>query len=130
MSAAAWISRLAPTVVLALIVVAGIAGCGRSQADKALDSDANGYVCLACNAKFYTDREVFASFCPACKKPNVEQVLGFVCPVDKHVTMGTRVRGAVACEKCGKGTTAISIPRENELKSWGAAKKQAADVGG
>lgn len=112
----------------ALLALAG--GCSKHSADKALDSDANGYLCLSCNAKFLTDRDTFATRCPTCSKPGVEQVLGFVCAADQHVTINPRGRGGMACEKCGKGTTAVSIPTEAQLKGWGAAKKTAAEVGG
>jgi hypothetical protein len=117
-----------PSLLLCSLLL--ISGCGKRQIDKALDSDANGYACLDCGAKFYTEREVFASFCPQCKKPAIQQVLGFVCPVDKHVTIDARGRGARGCEKCGKPTGAVSIPTETQLKAWGAAKKTAAEVGG
>lgn len=122
--------RLMPLTALILFASFLVGGCGRNAADQALDSDANGYLCLACGTKFYTDRDVFATRCPSCSKPSVDQVLGFVCSADKHVTLATRGRGAMACEKCGKGTTAVSIPREQEFKTWGAAKKSAAEVGG
>ena len=114
------------TVILTLLLCA----CGRRDVDQALDSDANGYVCLDCGAKFYTDREVFATFCPQCRKPSIEQVLGFVCAADQHVTIGARGRGARGCEKCGKAVSAVSIPTESQLKTWGASKKTAAEVGG
>lgn len=122
--------RFRTFLVTAAVASAMLAGCGPNSAEKALDSDANGYVCTACDGKFYTDREVFATRCPACGKRNVEQVLGFVCAEDKEVTMGTRGRGAMACQKCGRGTTAITIPREADLQAWGADKRSAAEVGG
>jgi hypothetical protein len=119
---------LLPGLLLCLLLI--VPACGKRQIEKALDSDANGYACLDCGAKFYTDREVFATFCPQCKKKTVQQVLGFVCPVDKQVTIDARGRGARGCEKCGKPTSAVSIPTETQLKAWGAAKKTAAEVGG
>jgi hypothetical protein len=119
-------SVLLATAALAVL----LAGCGGNSADKALDSNANGYVCTACDGKFYTDRDVFATRCPSCRKRNVEQVLGFVCSHDKEVTIATRGRGAVACQKCGRGTSAIVIPREADLQAWGADKRTAAEVGG
>jgi len=124
--------HIACGTVLALLFALSLAlvGCGKNAAEQALDSDANGYLCLACETRFYTDREVFATRCPSCGKPKVDQVLGFVCPADKHVTLATRGRGAMACEKCGKGTSAVSIPREQEFKAWGAVKKSGAEVGG
>jgi len=115
---------------LFLVAVAGaISGCGRAQDDAALDSDVNGFVCLSCMAKFYTDRQVFANHCPSCQKPNVELVMGFLCPADQHVSYAPRGRGSLACEKCGKVTGSLSIPREVELKAWGAVHKTGPEVG-
>ena len=117
-------------VLSAFVLFAVFAGCGKSEVDRALDSDANGYVCLKCMAKFYTERSVFPTRCPECKKPNIEQVLGYVCEADKQVTLGPRGRGAVPCSKCAKPTSRLSIPRELDFKTWGATKKTAAEVGG
>jgi len=111
-----------------LLVLAGL-DCGPHRDDAALDSDANGFLCLDCQAKFYTDRMVFANHCPACQKPRVEMVVGFVCPADGEVTYAPRGRGALACQKCGKVTNRLTIPRELELKAWGAEHKTAAEVG-
>lgn len=105
------------------------AGCDKNrQVEEALNSDANGYLCLKCTARFYTDRDVFASHCPQCKAPNIEMAIGFVCEADKHVTYGARGRGTRACEQCGKVTSALSLPRESDLKAWGATRRGNADV--
>ncbi|HPY32224.1 MAG TPA: hypothetical protein PLT00_16425 [Verrucomicrobiota bacterium] len=108
----------------------GGAGCGKSQVEAALDSDANGYLCLECQTKFYTDRAVFANVCPACKKGNIQPVVGFVCPADQEITIAPRGQGFHACKKCGRPTSALMIPRESDLKAWGAPKKAKADVAG
>lgn len=113
--------------LLTALVVLG--ACGPRSDEAALDSDANGFVCLDCQSKFYTDRTVFPNHCPACQKPQVEMVVGFQCPADSQVTYGPRGRGFVACEKCGKVTNALIIPRLAQLKEWGAVHKSAADVG-
>jgi hypothetical protein len=113
---------------LSLLLVL-LAGCGKTAEDAALDSDANGFLCLDCKAKFYTERKVFANHCPACKQPRVELVMGFVCPGDQHTSYGPRGRGFAACEKCGKITNALVIPRKAELVGWGAQPKTAAEVG-
>lgn len=107
-----------------------IAGCSKSAVDQALDSDANGYVCLACKAKFYTDRKVFPTRCPDCKQPSIEAALGFVCEADQSVIIGPRGQRSAKCEKCGNPTTSLSIPREADLKSWGATKKTELEVSG
>lgn len=105
-------------------------GCGPRGGDEAaLDSDANGYVCLECNAKFYTDRKIFPNHCPTCKKANVEMVLGYVCTTDQQVQYGPRGKGGMKCPACGKTTTSIAIPRQAELQAWGATQSSGADVG-
>ncbi len=123
-----------PRALLLLIsLLAGAfagAGCGKSSADRALDSDANGYVCLVCKAKFYTDRKVFATCCPDCKKPNLAQAVGFVCAADQQTTVGPRGLRSVPCQKCGAATTGLNIPRESDFKAWGATHKNEAEVTG
>jgi DNA-directed RNA polymerase subunit RPC12/RpoP len=104
-------------------------GCKKSAIDQALESDANGYVCRSCKAKFYTDRSVFANQCPNCKSADLLQVVGFVCAADGHVTVGPRGTGSMACEQCGKVTSGLSVPRETDFKAWGAGKKTRAEVG-
>jgi hypothetical protein len=118
--------------VLCLLAMVGLflTGCGKSAVDEALDSDANGYVCLACKAMFYTDRTVFATRCPECKKPDIEQAIGYVCAADQRVTIGPRGRRSVACKTCGAATTSMSIPREADFKEWGATHKSESDVTG
>lgn len=116
-------------MVLGLVMILAVGGCGRQSDDAALDSDANGFLCLDCQAKFYTDREVFANDCPACRKGRVEMVLGFVCPSDGEVTYAPRGRGSLACGTCGKVTGSLTIPREAELKVWGAVYKAGPEVG-
>ena len=116
--------------LLAFLVVAALgAGCKKNAIDQALETDANGYVCNGCNAKFYTERVVFANRCPSCKSMNLVQVVGFVCPADGHVTVAPRGMGSQSCEKCGKTTSGLSIPRETDFTSWGAAKKTRQEVG-
>ena len=112
-----------------LLCLCLISGCKKSAIDQALDSDTNGYVCRACEARFYTDRDVFANNCPNCKSMKLAQVVGFVCPDDKQVTIAPRGIGSLACPKCGKTTSALIIPRETDFKTWGAAKKTRTEVG-
>ncbi len=106
-----------------------LAGC-KDKVEDALDTDANGYVCMKCAARFYMERDVFPNTCPQCKQGDIEQVMGAICADDKHMTLGPRSRrGAVSCEKCRKPTTGLAIPREADLIKWGAQKKTAAEVG-
>lgn len=123
------IRAVVQTIVVSTWLLLLAAGCGKSPVDAALDSDANGYLCKACKARFYTEREVFANHCPGCKSPQISQVVGFVCPDDKHVTIAPRGIGSLACEQCGKVTSGLSIPREKDFRAWGAGKKTAAEVG-
>jgi hypothetical protein len=118
---------------LALLLFAALGvlcGCGKSSVNQALESDANGYLCRGCKTKFYVDREIFADFCPNCKSPGIDQVVGFVCAADSHTTVGPRGRGSMRCEKCGQATSGLSIPRAAELQAWGAAKKTRKEVCG
>ena len=114
-------------MLAASLLLAILAGCGKSAVDQALDADANGYLCLKCQTKFYTARRVFPTHCPVCKKPNIEEVMGFVCEADKQMTLGPRSRGSLACEKCGKRTSALALPRKRDLKAWGATLKTEAE---
>lgn len=117
-------------LVVAVTVATLLTGCGDAEVNSALDSDANGYVCLGCKAQFYTDRTVFPTRCPDCKKQNFEQAIGYVCAADKHTTIGPRGRGGMACKQCGAITTGLSIPREAELKAWGATHRAEPEVTG
>jgi hypothetical protein len=103
-------------------------GCNESSNEQALDSDANGYQCMACNAKFYTERSVFAAACPECRKPNIEQAMGYVCDQDNAVTVAPRGVRSVKCRQCQANTTGMSIPRQADFVTWGAAKRAAAEV--
>jgi len=104
------------------------AGCGKSAVDRALESDARGYFCPGCKSKFFTEYAVIADVCPQCKNNDILEVVGFVCPADRHTTLAPRGRGAASCEKCGKPSSSLKLPNEAELKNWGASRKSRADV--
>lgn len=124
-----WVADGGPLLACALAgALLCVAGCGKSTVDQALESDANGYVCLVCQAKFYTDRTVFPTRCPDCKKPDIEEAMGFICQADQSVVIGPRGQRSAKCGKCGNPTTALSIPREADLRAWGATKKTEAEV--
>src|SRR5262245_27685487 len=80
-----------------------LTGCKKDAAFDALDTDANGYLCLKCGAKFYTERTVFmGSKCPQCNQDTLTQAVGYYCEKDKHLTIRAREgdRQGALCEKC------------------------------
>ena len=113
---------------LLLLGLIGLSGCFKSESEAALETDANGYLCQSCRAKFYTERAVFADICPNCKSLQLAQVVGFACQDDGFVTVAARGAGFVACEKCRKHVSSLVIPREEALKAWGAPKKTRTEV--
>lgn len=113
----------------ALALTLLLSGCAKSSIDRALESDANGYVCGSCTARFYTARDIFPIHCPQCKQQDIQQVVGYVCAEDKHVSLSPRGRAGMPCDKCGKPTSGLCLPHETYLKAWGAAKKTGPEVG-
>ena len=104
-----------------------LGGCKKDVAKEASDSDANGYVCLKCEAKLYADRSVFLGpKCPKCQQDSLVEVVGYVCPKDSHLTIRARQgdrRGAPVCEACQEPLAGgMRLPREKDLKAWGATK--------
>lgn len=120
-----------PTRVLSLLLVcvfaALLAGCKKSVAEDASDSDANGYQCVACSVKLYTDRSNFIGpQCPKCQKDMLMEVVGYHCEKDQHLTIRPRVGdrlGSPVCDQCKAPVSSMRLPREKELKAWGAAKQ-------
>ena len=118
-----------PSVVLVIGIAALgslVAGCKKDSAAQAMDSDANGYLCLKCGAKLYTERSVFIGpQCPKCQQESLINVAAYFCEKDQHLTIRPR-RGegsGAACEKCQTPlNNAMREPRERELKAWGATK--------
>jgi DNA-directed RNA polymerase subunit RPC12/RpoP len=108
--------------VLALMATA----CKKDVALEAMDSDANGYLCLKCGVKLYTDRSVFIGpQCPKCQQDSLMDVVGYECAKDHHLTIRPKRgdRQALACEQCqGPLVNAMRSPREKDLKAWGATK--------
>ena len=101
-------------------------GCGKDVSKQASDSDSNGYLCTKCGAKLYTDRSVFlAQKCPKCQQDGLVEVVGYECPKDHHVTIRGRSNdrnSATMCEKCQGPLGGMLLPREKDLKAWGAEK--------
>jgi hypothetical protein len=124
-----WNLFFAAQILFLLLWAIVLVGCGKTAEDAALNSDANGFICMDCKTKFYTDRNVFANYCPSCRKPGIEMVVGFVCATDGHVSYAPRGKGALSCEQCGKRASGLSIPKESELRLWGAVHKSGSEVG-
>jgi hypothetical protein len=104
-----------------------LTGCTKNEAEEASKSDVNGFLCPSCNEKFYTSVRVYPSYCPKCKKTDVVEVVGYIL-TDGTVFIGPRdFKGGDP--NMSKATGSIKLPRENELKAWGATKRTAQEVG-
>ncbi len=118
--------RLAGVVAFLAALALGATSCKKDVALEAMDSDANGYLCLKCGVKLYTARSVFIGpRCPKCQQETLMNVVGYECPKDHHLTIRPK-RGdsqPLACEQCqGPLVNAMKSPREKDLKAWGATK--------
>ena len=113
------------SVGLAAIVLMAT-GCKKDAALDAMDSDANGYVCLKCGVKLYTARSVFIGpKCPKCQEESLMDVVGYYCQKCQHLTIRARRgdRHGAVCEQCQQSlANAMRSPREKDLKAWGATK--------
>lgn len=117
-----------PHLVAMAMGMALLLGCSRSAAEKAFESDARGYFCSECRARFYTEYEVHADVCPKCKSYGIVEVVGFVCAVDEETTLAPRGPGVMVCKKCGKPSSSLKLPEQAELEAWGAVRQTKADV--
>jgi predicted SprT family Zn-dependent metalloprotease len=103
-----------------------LTACKKDVATEAIDTDANGYLCLKCGVKLYTARSVFIGpQCPKCQQESLMDVVGYYCEKDHHLTIRPRRgdRQPLACEQCqGPLVNAMRMPREKDLKAWGATK--------
>ena len=114
-------------VALALLLSSlALTACRKDVAEEASDSDANGYYCLSCGAKLYTERSVFIGpKCPKCQKNSLMEAVGYVCSKDQHLTIKPRThdqRATPVCDQCQSPVSALKLPRERDLKAWGATK--------
>jgi transcription initiation factor IIE alpha subunit len=116
----------AATLLCVAALLSWLTGCKKSESFEAIDTDANGYLCLKCGAKYYTDRTVFMGpKCPKCNEEKLTQVVGYYCEKDKHMTIqaGQGERKGGVCERCQAPlVNAMRMPREKDLKEWGATK--------
>jgi DNA-directed RNA polymerase subunit RPC12/RpoP len=120
----AWIL---PVLWLGVSLVS-LTACKKDPAFEAMDSDANGYMCLKCGAKLYTERSTFIGpKCPKCNEDTLIEVVGYYCQKDQYLTIRAR-RGdpqGPVCDKCQAPlVNAMKTQREKELKAWGATKFQ------
>lgn len=103
-----------------------LTACKKDPALAALDTDANGYLCLKCGAKYYTERTVFLGpKCPTCNETTLTQTTGYYCQKDQHLTIRAREgdRQGALCEKCQAPlVNAMKEPHEKDYKAWGATK--------
>jgi hypothetical protein len=126
-------ARLKPGAGLLISCLAAgllvVTACKRDAAIEAIDSDANGYVCLKCDVKLYTDRPVFIGpKCPKCQEDSLMDVVGYYCGKCQHLTIRPRRgdRQGAVCEKCQQPlVNAMRSPREKDLKAWGATRTSA-----
>jgi DNA-directed RNA polymerase subunit RPC12/RpoP len=113
-------------MICAAALLLGLAACKKEAGLEALETDANGYLCLKCGAKFYTERTVFmGSQCPQCKASTLAQTVGYYCEKDQHLTIRASEgdRQGATCEKCqARLVNAMRSPREKDYKTWGATK--------
>lgn len=136
-SFACWVRRVSAStnrgaglLPLCLFLMAMTApGCKKDVANEASDSDANGYLCLKCGTKLYTDRSVFLGpQCSKCQQDTLVEVVGYRCEKDQHLTIRPSrgdSRGAASCERCQTPlVNAMYLPRAKDLQAWGAAKSQ------
>jgi len=114
-----------PVFYLAVLVFS-LTACKKDSGMAAIETDANGYLCLKCGAKFYTERTVFmGSKCPQCNQDTLTQTVGYYCDKDQHLTIRAAEgdRQGPICEKCQAHlVNAMQSPREKDYKAWGATK--------
>jgi hypothetical protein len=122
-----WCRANALRALMLMLLALVCNGCGKDPAMAAIESDAYGFQCMKCEAKFFTDRKSpLGSKCPKCGQDSVEDAVGYWCEKDQHLTIRPRVSGpagASVCEKCGADLkNAMMSPREKDLKAWGATR--------
>ena len=119
-------SNVATFLLCLVALLSWLTGCKKDASFEAIDTDANGYLCLKCGAKYYTDRTVFMGpKCPKCNEEKLMQAVGYYCEKDKHMTIraGQGDRQGAVCERCQAPlVNAMRMPREKDLKEWGATK--------
>jgi hypothetical protein len=121
------IAGQALSLLLLAALVLALNACQKDPAFEAVYTDANGYLCLKCEAKLYTDRNNFIGpKCPKCgDDTSLIETVGYYCEKDHHLTIRARSgdRYGAVCEQCQAPlVNAMRSPREKDLKAWGATK--------
>lgn len=121
------VANFLPALMPLALVGFLIGGCSEDPRMESIETDAHGYLCQQCGAKFYTGRKVFLeSKCPKCQQYTLVDVVGYLCEKDHHLTIRPRVsgpEGAAVCEVCQTPLkNAMVSPREKDLIAWGATK--------
>lgn len=112
--------------LLAALTALLLTGCSGDPGSEAIETDANGYFCLKCREKVFTDRKVFLEKCPKCGDDALSEVVGYRCPADQHLTLRPKVsgpEGAAICEQCNAQLKhALVQPHKKDFETWGATK--------
>lgn len=115
------------SLLVTVALLTAMTGCKKDTAADAITTDANGYLCLKCGVKLYTERTVFIGpKCPKCGDENsLIETVAYYCEKDHHLTIRARRgdRHGAVCEQCQAPlANAMRMPREKDLKAWGATK--------
>ena len=121
------VANFLPALMTLALVGFLMGGCSKDPRMASIETDAHGYHCQKCGAKFYTGRKVFLeSKCPKCQQDALVDVIGYMCLKDNHLTIRPRVpspEGAAICEVCRMYLKDATVsPREKDLLAWGATK--------
>jgi hypothetical protein len=123
------VANIFPALIPLALVGLLIGGCSKDSRMESIETDAHGYLCQQCGAKFYTGRKVFLeSKCPKCQQDTLVDVVGYMCEKDHHLTLRPKVsgpEGAAICEVCQTHLkNAMVSPREKDLIAWGATRTE------
>jgi len=113
------------------VLATSLTACNKDPGLAAIETDANGYLCLKCGAKFYTERTVFmGSKCPQCNENTLRQTVGYYCEKDQHLTIraGEGDRQGPVCEKCQAHLANAMKSRAKRIIKPGARPRSKAET--